>query len=135
MAIPVVPKNYWRLNCWTYSDPCYCAFTCPYLDWKQRVYSTYKYYSHQVESHPLVGSCLQCQRRDCNLSQSNRQPFCTPFGLYRTMYWGYPDNGCQAASQCPPKKFVLRVKLMYELFLKTLDPHLILSRKKSQGTR
>lgn len=50
-----------------------------------------------------MSSCLQGQRRDCSLSQSNSQPFRTPIRPLRTESWANQDNSVQAPTQGPPK--------------------------------
>lgn len=134
-AILVVSRNHWELNYWTYRDQRHSTFICLYLNRKQKVRFAYRSYSHQVESHLLVKSFLQGQRRDQNLSRSNRLPFRVPIGPHRTEYWEYQTVGSKRALKYRQNILVLRVKLKSKLSPEILDIHLLTSREMGRSRR
>ena len=58
-ALSVIPQDYWRLSCWTCREKGHVTFVCPYLTMQQRVFFTYCYYMHQVQTNPELKAWYQ----------------------------------------------------------------------------
>lgn len=122
-------KDYWGLNCWTCHDQSHFTFSCPYLEWKQRVYFSNNDYLHQDESHPLVGLFLKDLREESSLFWSDRQSFCIHTRHQCTAYWSYHDNGPWWSLMNCHRIFVLQVEFKFNLLLDELDLHLLIYKK------
>lgn len=51
-------QKYWKMSCWTCREKGHSIYTCPYLDWEQRVFFAPKYCFYRVEGDPRIGCYL-----------------------------------------------------------------------------
>jgi len=61
-AMDVIPRDYWRLSCWTCREHGHVTYTCPYLSPAQRIFAAHCYYQHQVKMNPQLKEWYEQKR-------------------------------------------------------------------------
>jgi len=88
LAMQVIPRDFWNLDCRTCRQDGHTTFTCPYLTPEQRMYCAYQYYLYQVEANPRMADYYR--QRHAKRQMAPGRQLCAPSHAEATRRWQGP---------------------------------------------